>query len=261
MTDLWILGAFAFLFWLLAAVPTSSADGAPTAGRLPPPAHEVAAAIGLALLVPVMMLVSWIATGRHYMPRYAIGTAMGVAILIGFAAIGLGKPRRHGEAAAMACILLVAAGAGVGRGRELIERFAQPPPQFISSDLKTVSTLNAVPGDEPIAIGSAFAFFTLWWYSPPETRERLHYLSDMQFALTRADFIPELSLVANQPFVPEKVDDYRQFTATHRKFLLYCVGVDDINPTKGHLQHDGWTIVLLQSSGEEAMYQVTAPDR
>ena len=109
-------------------------------------------------------------------------------------------------------------------------------------------------------VGSAFTFFTMWWYAPQPLKERLHYLSDLDYALTRPDFLPELSLVVDQPYVPSKVDDYRQFLAGHRAFYLYCVGGDDINPARVRLRDEGWKLVPLWSNGNEAAYRVEAPE-
>ena len=42
----------------------------------PVPPHEVAAAIGVALLLPILLAVTWATTG-YFKPRYVIGTSIG----------------------------------------------------------------------------------------------------------------------------------------------------------------------------------------
>jgi hypothetical protein len=100
-----------------------------------------------------------------------------------------------------------------------------------------------------------------WWYASPPLRERLRYLADLPFAVRQSDFLPELSLVANQPFVPSKVDEYRQFLSVHREFLLYCVGEGRLEWTKGRLQAENWTLHLLYRNGTETLFLAQAPRR
>ena len=90
---LWHLGSYDMmidlrlvtLFVLLAlALAVALRKRAPTEATFSTavPGHEMAAAVAMALLVPLMMAVAWLTT-NYFMYRYAIGAALGTAILMG----------------------------------------------------------------------------------------------------------------------------------------------------------------------------------
>jgi 4-amino-4-deoxy-L-arabinose transferase-like glycosyltransferase len=257
IVNLWFFFSFLLLLWLTKpAFAPGAESGRPARENHGVPAHEIAAALGLTLLVPIMIGVTWFATG-YYLVRYAIGAAMGMAILAGIAAPLLGRNRSHVTAAASLSVVLVALAFAGARTRTVIHRFAKSP----VASLGAGSVLDAAQGREPIVVASALTYIPKWWYASPPLRERLHYLADLPFAVSQPDFLPELSLVANQPFVPSKVDDYRQFLSTHRRFLLYCTGAPRLEWTKERLQAEGWTLHLLRNSGGETLFLAEAPSR
>lgn len=257
MVNLWLPLSFLLLLWLTKSAFTPGDEcGRPAREKHSVPAHEVAAAVGLALLVPIMIGVTWFATGC-YLGRYSIGAAMGIAILIGIAAPLLGRNRSHVTAVIPLCVVFVVLGFASAGTRTVIHRFLKSPLARPGTD----SVLDAAQGREPIVVASALTYMPKWWYASPSLRERLHYLADLPFAVRQTDFLPELSLVANQPFVPSKVDDYRQFLSTHRRFFLYCTGMPRLEWTKERLQAEGWTLHLLRSSGEETLFLAEAPSR
>jgi 4-amino-4-deoxy-L-arabinose transferase-like glycosyltransferase len=220
-------------------------------------AHEIAAAIGLALLLPIMVGITWIATG-YYLPRYAIGAAMGIAILMGMAAQHLGWNASHGSAAAALCMVFALLAFAGPRTYAVLDRLTKSP---VDSAPGQSSVLDAARGQEPIVVASALAYMPKWWYASPPLRARLHYLADLPFAVRQPDFLPELSLVANQPYVASKVDDYRRFLAVNREFYLYCVGTGRLEWTKERLRAEGWTLHLLASNGQETLSLVQAPSQ
>ena len=128
-----------------------------------------------------------------------------------------------------------------------------------SAGPKVDSVLDGEQGGEPIVVASAFTYMPAWWYASPPLRERLHYLADLPFAVRQPDFLPELGLVAGQPFIPSKVDDYRQFLATHRRFLLYCTGSPRLEWVKERLLAEKWTLYLVRSLGTETLSLAEAP--
>jgi len=256
MVCFWLPSAVLVLL-ILTAVNTPASDSGETANKNPGlPAHEVAAAIGLTLLVPVMIGLTWFATG-YYLERYAISAAMGIAILAG---LEIGGSSHSTAVAALCSILLgmwlIAPLADAG-ARTIERRMARPP----SANAATGWTLSDVPGLEPIVVASAVTYIPEWWYAPPQLRERLHYLADLTFAVRQPDFLPELSLVTEQPYVPSKVDDYRQFVSTHDHFLLYSVGVPRLEWISERLRSEGWSLRILRTRGSETLYFAEAPGR
>lgn len=250
MVNLWLPIAFLLLLWLTrAALPSG-----PAHGNKRIPAHEVAAAVGLVLLVPVIVIVTRLATG-YYQGRYGIGAAMGVAILMGFAAPLSGGRRRNVTAVGALCVvLLVLVFAGNGTAH-VIERLASSP----HGNAGTGSLLDVAPGSEPIIVAGAMNFVPDWWYAPPSLRERLHYLADLPFAVRQPDFLPELSLVTDQALIPSKVDDYRPFLASHNRFLLYSTGARGREWMKERLEAEGWRLHPLLQRGAETLFVADAP--
>jgi hypothetical protein len=248
---------FLLLLWLTkSAFAPGDESGRPAGDNLSVPAHEFAAAAGLALLVPIMIGVTWLATG-YYLFRYAIGAAMGVAMLAGMAAPLLGRNRSHVTAVASLSMVLVALVFAGTKTKAVIRAIANPPADSWSAS----SVLDAAPGGEPIVVANAVTYLPKWKYASPPLRERLHYLADWPFAVRQADFLPELSLIVTQQFTPSKVDDYRQFLSTHRRFLLYCAGQPSLEWTEGRLRAEGWTLHLLRSSEGETLFLAEAPGR
>ncbi len=218
--------------------------------REPLPAHEIAAAAALALLLPVMVVVTWLAAG-YYGSRYAIGTTMGVSILLGFAADRLGGRGGQGIVAAALCVVLFAVGTAGYRSATYVHDLVKPP--------KPEAMLVFPPGDGPIVYCNSVRFLSTWQNSAPALRSRLHYLADLPYALTQSDFLAEISLVVNQPVIPAKVDDYRTFLAAHPSFLLYCGGGTNLNWVKDRLTAAGWTLRLLEQVGEGPLFSAEAP--
>jgi hypothetical protein len=219
--------------------------------REPLPAHEVAAAVALVLLLPVMVVVTWLAAG-YYGARYAIGTSIGVAVLLGFAADRLGGRGGQGIVAASLCMVMLVVGTAGYRSAAYVHDLVRPP--------KPEATLIFPPGDEPIVYCNSTQFFNNWQNSTPAFRRRIHYLADLPYALTQPDFVGQISLMANQPVIPAKLDDYHTFPAAHPTFLLYCE--DGINSgwVKDRLVAAGWNLSLLERAGQYSLFAAKAPD-
>ena len=250
-TCVWILLVFlAFLYLTHAASylgdePRQSADE-----QAGPPAHEIAAALGLALLVPIMVGVTWLTTG-YYMDRYAIGAAIGIAMLIGFASSSLGRNRRQAMAVAALCTILLAGRlTGAGARQAITLRMAKGPSVSLADD----TFLGTVPGSELIVMAGAMEFGEDWFYAPPSLRERLHYLSDLSYAVRQSDFLSELSLIADQAYVLPKVDDYRKFVSAHDRFYVYDAGIPEQEWIMNRLLSEGWTLKVVGISGDTRLY-------
>jgi 4-amino-4-deoxy-L-arabinose transferase-like glycosyltransferase len=236
---------FIFLLCLSALFLRSTPVAAPV--RDPLPVHEVAAAVSLALLLPVMVVVTWLAAG-YYGSRYAITTTMGLSILLGFAADRLGGRAGHGIVAAALSLVLLVVGTAGSRAMAYVHGLLRP-------QLETKITFPT--GEQPIVYCNSVRFLNTWKNAPP-LRARLHYLADLPYALTQPDFLAEVSLVVNQPVVPAKVDDYQTFLRTHPTFLLYC-GDDPLSWTKGRLLAAGWTLRPVEQIGVDTLFSAEAP--
>jgi hypothetical protein len=258
MVHPWLVGLFAALLLLTwRFFPRTAPQTAGPQQRRAVPAHEIAAVLGLALLVPCMMAITSIATG-YFLPRYAIGASAGIAVLLGLSAGDARTASRGGTAAALACMILFSLLSGANDARKWIG-----PRHVAETRARAPSVLQSAPAGRPIVVGSPLVYFTLWWESAPTIRERLHYLSDLSFAVKQADPLPELSLIANRPFVPSKVEEYDAFVSAHDEFLLYCRvdGSDNCNDgmtwVKDRLLADGYSLIEMNKQGSEVLFLAT----
>lgn len=253
MLPLWFLPVFLLLLWL-SQRPRQEQPAREGADGVP--AYEIAAAVGLALMVPIVMVLTAVTTG-YYMDRYAIGAAMGIAMLVGLVAPVLGRGRQQAAAVAALCAVLL--------GGEIAFRPAASVALHGTTYLHAASAmpdslLSRAPGTSPIVIASALEFSQDWWYAPPSLRARLRYLADLPFAVHQPDFLPEVSLVADQPYLPSKVDDFHQFLAAHRQFLVYADGMPRLEWTIPRLQAASYSLKLIGREGESRLYLAEAPN-
>lgn len=221
--------------------------------RLPPiPLEDYFAALALALILPVMLLVTTAGTG-YFWGRYAAGSILGVAILTGLLMSRLSRRLALVDNLAIAgvfyCLVFGIVAVCTIRLPENVIGVERDP--FF---------LSARTG-EPIVIADAVVFSPTWWYSDSTMRAEIHYLSDLSYAVKNPDFVSEYSLALEQPYGAPKIDDYNEFLSTHRDFLLYCIGVPRLEWVRDRLIHEGWDVVLIRSEGSKTLYRVTQPNR
>ncbi len=257
MVDRWFFAAFVILLGLawFALPRTPQLQGPPV------PPHEVAAAIGAASLLPILLAVTWTTTG-YFKPRYVIGTSIGMAILLGHATYFAGRRGRRGAVAALLTMALMTT---VWTGARVVRGIAGTVMPFdVMTGATTGSLLATLSDDRPLVVGSPSVWMRTWWYAHPDLRKRLHYLLDPAYAARAGNPLGELSISANRAIVPSPVDSFDTFTREHRSFLLYCQGMDvicedDDDWIKRRLQSSGWTVRPLASRRDETIFAVDAP--
>jgi hypothetical protein len=244
-----LFALFAFLPWPQRKTPISSSS------TVPVPAYEWAAAVGLSLLLPVLLVISSFETG-YFISRYAISSSLGLALLSGWA-----LPRLPGlRAVAQPLLALSTLASLLFVGIFLLwAQFADPAQRGLK-DANAVSPLllNA-PEGLPIVIASAFDYVPDWWYAPPSLRERLVYLADPPYAARQADFLPEFTLILDRQAIPMPVSNYADYTAAHPRFLLLRSGLVRLNWTDTRLANSGWHLTPIAKSGSDILYQVDHP--
>jgi hypothetical protein len=232
-----IVGMVALLTYAMGVKPgiASPADTTP---------EEYAAASTLALFLPIMLLVTHLGSG-YFQERYAIGSAMGLAILIGLV-FSHGRLSALAWPASLYCFTIALLGLWQ-MGKPGLFYVAQLDPMLASA------------GHEyPIVVDNAVQFYPAWWYADDNLRQRLHFLLDPPYAKTIDDFVGDYSVALEQPYLPMKIDSYSEFVAIHSRFFLYSHGEHEW--LIGRLTTEGWTIQpLLSSSGTRNIYLVTAP--
>lgn len=118
--------------------------------------------------------------------------------------------------------------------------------------------LRHTSADLPLAVANAFDYVPDWWYSP-ELRPRIIYLADPAYAVRQRDFLPELSLVAEQRFIPVPVARYSEFVRTHQHFLLLVSGLDRLLWLPSRLTNNGWRLTWIASDGAATLYRADRP--
>ena len=261
MVDRWFFVAFMLLLGIAWGVlPRTENLKDP-----PIPPHEVAAAIGVALLLPILLAVTWATTG-YFKPRYVIGTSIGIAMLLGYATYA---SERHGRQGAVAALLTMALMTSIWTGARIVRGISGTVMPFdVMTGATTGSLLATLSYDRPLVVGSPSVWMRTWWYARPDLRKRLHYLLDPAYAARAGNPLGELSIHANRAIVPSPLDSFDTFTREHRSFLLYCQGMDvkcededDDDWIKRRLQASGWTVRPLATRRDETIFAVDAPKR
>ena len=244
-----LIAVFTFLPWLRGSAVVRANDPEPV------PAHEWAAAVALSLLLPVLMSLSAIET-HYFLFRYAVSCSLGLALLGGWAIPNIAKLRIIAQpllALSTLCFLLLIVTV------LLIENFHRPVWKAQPSAEGVSDVLLHAPGELPIVVANAFDYATDWWYAPPSLKQRLVYLSDVPYALQQPDFLPELSLVRDQRYIPVSTTGYAAFIESHRHFLLLRSGLPRRNWTDARLADSGWRLTPIARSSGDVLYRVDWP--
>jgi hypothetical protein len=217
-------------------------------------AHEWAAAVALALIVPVQLALAAAVT-NYFREKYAISTALGLAIVAAWGLPRIGSLRRFAEpvfAAAVAVFLII------GAARLIHAEFKVPAGTSNAARALSPLLLDAPPGT-PIVVSNAYDFTAQWWYADAQTRTRLVCLSDIPYATRQPDFLPELSLVLDRDVLPLPVADYHPFILSHDSFLLLSIGRARVNWLPQRLAAAGWRFQPLARDGTDVLYRVQRP--
>lgn len=202
------------------------------------PAEDLAIALTLGLFLPLMLLVTHFGT-NYFQMRYAVGSAMGTAMLTGLGLAQLQSRWKHAASLAEISIIYCFA---IGLLTLIVN--ASGGPDLPQHD----PIFQSAASGQPIVVASALEFSPMWWYSPRYLRKRLHYLSDLRYAGQHSDLIPEYSLALERKYTPMQMDDYHSFLSGNNRFLLYCYGQPRLEWIKLRLSQDGWKVILLRSA-------------
>jgi branched-subunit amino acid transport protein len=244
----WLFLALAVLMYpsLRRRTPATPAD-LPVTGW---PAEEVGAVVALALLLPCQIAFTSLTT-RYFLPRYAIGTGLGAALLCGLlpSIVKWGSKRFVPVAAVTSFCLLGLLLAHLSY--RIVMSFHLPP--------RVSPVLFRDTSELPIVVDSALDYAPYWWYSPPNVRSRLAYLADRPYAIRQPDFLPEISLTADQPYIPMKVTPYGDFVNRHARFLLLAGSYRRLEWTRDRLVSSGWRSTLVTQDPGSRLYLMEAP--
>jgi 4-amino-4-deoxy-L-arabinose transferase-like glycosyltransferase len=213
-------------------------------------AKDLAVADMLALMLPLMLLITHFGTG-FFVDRYAIGSALGISMLAGIlAALGSGRWPQLRVLVSLVSLYSVVIG---------IALLWAPTASYSHATDYGEALFRSVPGTEPIVVASSLQFPPAWWYADQSLRRRIHYLSDLKYAEQSGDVLPEYSLFVERWYSPMHMDDYATFMAQHRGFLVYSIGRRRSEWLMERLSRDGWDLNLINADRNGKIYRATAP--
>jgi hypothetical protein len=121
----------------------------------------------------------------------------------------------------------------------------------------TLAELSRSETSIPVVIGSPHDYLAAAEYAPPELRDRLVRVVDVDIAtrLVGSDTAEKIDRLLAQ-FIPLRVEDRALFEAAHQKFLLYSGGSWDWFTR--YLVERRYHLRLLSQDGRNALYIVNA---
>jgi putative effector of murein hydrolase LrgA (UPF0299 family) len=208
--------------------------------------HELVACLAYLMVPAAVLVVAWLKTGV-FIDRYALSAVVGSTILMVFlvAMISAGRP------AVPALFMAILVWFWISNTVSAQKHELDP--------LEEIGQSSALyPRDDtlPIVVADAVLFAQLAYYSPPELRSRLVYLTDPADAIRRADFLPELGLNSSRGIRPDRIEDYAPFLSRNREFWLYCHGVPRLEWLQSRLRDEGWTLSEEARKGSGVLIRV-----
>jgi 4-amino-4-deoxy-L-arabinose transferase-like glycosyltransferase len=164
----------------------------------PLPQHEIAAAIGAALLIPLTAIILMPINNR-YDCRYAIGTIAGLSILGAFSISKLMPARKDVYALLLLLCALIFAN-NVRHAYAIIRPVTFP-------------VLIGENAQLPVVTFEPYQFYALWWYGTSSQRDRLYFIYDPQ-APAEIEGVP----IFERGRLPMQTETYAKFLATTPHF-------------------------------------------
>lgn len=239
--------ALAFIVLVVGSLIWPEDSGREETAQSHMPRPELAAALSYLCLPAVMLLGTGLTTG-YFANRYAINAVIGVAVLFPYLlSAGCGR-RALAPIAFMAGVLLVWG-----------EQTLVPPP--LPEDRRVLFKVDSplYPGNDdlPIAVADVLAFLPTAHYAPAQVARRIHYLTDVPYAVRRPRFTGEVSLAGDRQLFPGTIADYGPFVSTHAKFWVYVVSHPATEWLPSRLMAEGWKLECKGRNGNDFLFLAT----
>ena len=203
--------------------------GRPSEPRRRLPVHEIAAGLAFLLIPVVGVLGARLLTGV-FVARYALSAVIGLSLALPLA-VWWAVPRT-GVPEVILCLLL--AGSFGGSAFESV-RHAHDPFHDPVKERPQLARQLALPA--PVVVTGGLMFLQFWYYTPPELRGHLWYLTDPAAALRhRGSDTFDRGFLTLRRWTPLTVQDYRSFVEGHQQFWVYAAG-------------SGWLLDELREGG------------
>jgi hypothetical protein len=241
-----ILGGLAF--FVVALLAGASAQQRAHTQMMTFRLHEWTAIVALALLPPVVIVVSMVTT-HAFFERYILWTVIGFAVL---GAAGLSAAVRGRAAVGVALIAIAIA----ATARLEIEPVFGAPVLPTAEGMRQELDKLATDGSEPIVVANAHAFMELSYYLDPPLRERLVFPLSRDLDLKYRGFDTDaLTLGPLSRRAPIRVKAYEEILGENKSFLLAATKYDYLPQ---HLAQAGYRVTPLRDA--TMLYQVQASE-
>jgi len=235
-----LLLAVVFLVWWTtgrrakASVPTRSVI----------PAHIVAAAVGLLLLLPITWLAMMGQRGWYFC-RYGIGSILAIAILTCFCIAGLAQGPRH-LAAVLSFLLLI----------PFLHQFEHDARTYSLVDPQSSLAYHDTSG-LPVMFSNPTPYPAIWWYAPAAVKDRIVYVTGQPDApegwAAGSRKLVETCLVAEKDLYPMPLIEYRELL--RRDHFLVDVQTAE-QSLKSSLVKAGYTATELHRTEFDVLYDM-----
>jgi len=207
------------------------------------PVHEVAAAL-MTMFIPVWAILISLLVSGAFVPRYASVAAVGVFIVVPILASRL----RNQLAPLLLCLMSCAIFVHAFRGTAAEVPYQRP--LDYRPILRTALTESA-----PVVVTGTL-YLQMWYYAPPEGRDRLTYLTNPSAALRLigTDSLERDYLVLRD-WSTVIVQDYEAFIRANERFYLYDVGA--LSWILEKLREDRAGIREIGRESGATMYEIT----
>jgi hypothetical protein len=187
-------------------------------------------------------------------PRYVLSAVIGVCLAFGY----ILSQARFGAL----CLFAVFVFAAVGDHELHFWGSSQSQINDVRSHGKTAGRLveDAGHAELPVIVPSGLSLVWLVHYAPPSYAARFIYLTQDTPTDGRewTDTVDKGMLLL-QSYLPLRVSNFTEFTAVHRKFLIYVeerdLGGDWVSP---HLLREGWSLQTVELDETRKIYLVTS---
>ncbi|MGH9837763.1 MAG: glycosyltransferase family 39 protein [Blastocatellia bacterium] len=179
-----------------------------------PPAHEVAAAFGFMSIPIIVITLSMLVTGS-FTNRYALSAVIGFSVIVAFGVYSLLNDRAAIAAILMLCLCgaFLSVGGKSFIGLLTVREVQTQAGKFLQSE---------GAGDLPIAVSDQHAFMLLAHYGSPDIASRVVYLAGPDESMRYLGHNSlEKGLLDLRPWFPVRIEEYRGFIASKKRFLVY----------------------------------------
>jgi hypothetical protein len=221
--------------------------------RRMPPLHELAVAFSFICIPIVGFLIARFVTSA-FVDRYFLPAVLGFSMLVAFALYSL--PR--GRALIGTALVLFLAGWFILMQFQAF-RMSSQDANYLHETIQILET--EADHDLPIIASEPHIFMQLSYYAPVEVTSRLVYLADPEVSLRQLghNSVDRGMLDMIKPWFHLRVEEYRPYIASHRRFLVYG-NLNWLEWLVAQLRLDNMRVELKGQYGQDFLFLVSSTE-